>query len=140
MTPAERALRLFTRVQTAYEAGNTAEVQQFLPMAIAAHDMARPLNPDQLYHLALLHRSGGDNAAELAAAREALTLDADHLLGLMAAAEASQALGNRDEARQFAARFLEVYVSQRARNLEEYQQHASQLEAFQQEARALTGG
>src|SRR5688572_11944252 len=42
MTPAQAALQLFNRVMRASEGGNTAEVQRFLPMAIQAHEMARP--------------------------------------------------------------------------------------------------
>jgi hypothetical protein len=139
MTPAERALALFNRVMTASESGNVAEVQQFLPMAIAAHDMARPLTVDQLYHLALLHKAGGDHASALAISREALAQDSLNLLPLMAAADAARALGDQETARLHAAKFLEVYQGQRARNLDDYTQHARQLEAFQQTARGITG-
>jgi hypothetical protein len=124
----------------ASEAGDTAMVQQFLPMALAAHDMARPLDLDQLYHLAELHRAGGDNASALAVAGEALTQNPDHLLALKAAAEAMQSLGDREGARRHASRFLEVYEAERAKPLQEYQDHAVPLEDFRVIARGLAGG
>lgn len=139
MTPAEAAYRLFERVMGAKDSGNPAEAQRFLPMAIQAHDMARPLNVDQLYHLALLHQAGSDGASALTVAREALAIDANDLLALMAGSESARALGDSAVAREYAARFLEVFDAERAKSLERYTQHAPQLDSFRVTARSRAG-
>ena len=100
MTPQEAADRLFNRVMTAAEGGNTAQVQQFMPMAIAAHEQARPLDLDRLFHLALLHQTAADYTSALAVANEILSENSDYLLGLSAAADAATALGDTASARQ----------------------------------------
>jgi hypothetical protein len=140
MSPAERALALFERVMRASEAGDMAQVQQFLPMALAAHEMARPLNLDQLYHLAELHKAGGDHASALTVAGEILSQNPDHLLGLKAAVEAMQAMGDREGARRQAAHFVEVYDVERAKRIVEYEEHVRVLEPFLDVARQLAGG
>jgi tetratricopeptide (TPR) repeat protein len=136
MTPASAALRLFNRVMTASEAGNNAEAQQFLPMAIQAHEMARPLNLDQLYHLARLHQVGGDHQSALTVAREALGQSPNDLLGLMVGAESARALGDSAAAREYAARFLEVFDAERPKAVD----HGTQLDDFRATARSITGG
>jgi len=140
MTPAERAVRLFNRVMEASEAGDEAQVQQFLPMAIAAHDMARPLDLDQLYHLARLHQAGRDHNAALTVAREALEEDPNDLLALMVGGESAAAVGDSAVSRQFATRFLEAFDSERAKSADRYTQHAVQLDSYRVTARRVTGG
>jgi hypothetical protein len=134
MTPRAAADRLFNRVMTAAENGNTAEAQQFMPMAIAAHEQARPLDLDGLFHLALLHQTAADYTSALAVANEILAQNPDYLLGLSAAADAAQALGDTATVRQHYQRFLAVYDAEMAKNLEEYGVHAFNLNATRQAA------
>jgi hypothetical protein len=136
ITPAQAALQLFNRVMRASEGGNTAEVQRFLPMAIQAHDMARPLDLDQLYHLARLHQAGGDHRSALAVAREALGQAPNDLLALMAGAESAQALGDTAAAREYAARFLGAFEVERPKAVD----HGNQLDSFRSTARSIAGG
>jgi hypothetical protein len=54
----------------------------------------------------------------------------------MAGAESARALGDTATARQFAARFLEVFDAERPKALD----HGNQLDAFRPTARSITGG
>lgn len=139
MTPREAADRLFNRVMSAAEAGDTAQLRFFLPMAVQAYQQAQPLDADGYYHLSLLQRQAGQADSALATAREALEAAPDHLLALVAAARAAHELGSNDRAREYYARILSVYDAERARNLPEYEAHARQLPEILEEARAFTG-
>jgi tetratricopeptide (TPR) repeat protein len=138
MTPEEAANRLFNRVMAAAEDGNTAEAQRFLPMAIQAHEQARPLDADGLFHLSLLQQYGEDYTSSLATAREVLESNPDHLLGLAAAGDAAKALGDSVAAREYYSRFLEVYDAEVAKGLQEYQEHQYNLSLGRQNAVAFT--
>jgi len=139
MTPREAADRLFDRVMRADAAGDANEAQTFLPMAIAAHDRARPLDLDGLFHLALLHQTGADHAAAMAIAGEILARDPDYLLGLAVAAESSAAVGDSAAALDYHNRFLDAYDAQLALKLEEYEIHTPTLDAARASARRATG-
>jgi len=139
MSPREAADRLFDRVMRADAAGDVNEAQTFLPMAIAAHDRARPLDLDGLFHLALLHQTGADHAAAMTVAGEILARDPDYLLGLAVAAESSGAMGDSAAALDYHTRFLDAYDAQIALGLEEYGIHTPTLDAAQASARRATG-
>lgn len=125
MTPREAADRLFDRVMGALAQRDTVEVINFLPMAIDAYELARPLDLDGLFHLSLLQRAGMRYDEALATAQEALDEDPDHLLNLSAAAEAARELGREELAAQYFGHFLEVWEVESARtDREEYQEHA----------------
>ncbi|MBW3534926.1 MAG: zinc ribbon domain-containing protein [Gemmatimonadetes bacterium] len=140
MDPREAADRLYDRVMRAAAAGDSTEVTMFLPMSIAAYDRARPLDADGLYHLSVLQRTAGDEAAALATAREALDDSPRHLLALGAAAEAAGAVGHEAAARELWERFLAAYDAEMAAGREEYTSHALSLDGFLERARAFTGG
>ncbi len=140
MTPIEAADRLYQRVMTAVETGDEATVQQFLPMALGAYDLARPLNADGAYHLATLLRAGADFQGSLETAREGLSADPDHLLLLAAAGEAAEGMSALETARDYWLRFLDGYDAERARQLEEYTAHEFTLEASLTHAREFVGG
>jgi hypothetical protein len=137
MTPIEAADRLFERVMTAVETGDEGTVQRFLPMALQAYEIARPLNSDGLYHLATLQRAGGDFQSSAATAAEGLATAPDHLLLLAAAGEAAEGVGDAGAARAHWQRFLDVYDTERARQLEEYQGHEFVLEESRTHAREV---
>ncbi len=120
MTPGEAARRLFNRVAGALERQDSAEVADFLPMAIDAHEIARPLDDLQLFRLSFLYRVAVDPEAALAVATEGLERSPDHVLLLSAAAEAYRALGDEDAARAHYARLLEVWEAETAREDETY--------------------
>ncbi len=137
MTPREAADRLFERVMIADAQGNDAEVGRFLPMAVSAYDIARPLDLDGLFHLSLLLSTGGDYASALAVAQEGLEEHPDHLLNLAAAAEAALAAGDEVMGRAYYGRFLELYEGELAGGPPEYSDHMQFLPGRRETAEEL---
>lgn len=135
MTPREAADRLFNRVMSASEAGDQAQVVQFLPMALASYDRVDPLDADARFHVSLLHRAGGQYEEAVAAARTALEASPDHLLNLAAAAEAAALLGDSAEAREHWQRFIDIYDDEVDRDRPGYELHAALLPQLREDAR-----
>jgi hypothetical protein len=123
-TPLEQGDRLFNRIMEAREQGNTAEAQQFAPMAIQAYQAAEPLDDDALYHVAMVQIVLGDYDAAIATAERILSRNPNHLLGLASAAEAADSAGDQDAALNYYRRYVEAYPSEVGRGLMEYQDHA----------------
>lgn len=140
MTPIEAADRLFGRVMTSVSAGDSAQAQAFLPMAIAAYQRARPLDLDGLFHLSMLNRTAMNLEAALDNALEILERNPDHLLGLAAAAEAAIELGLEEEAATHYGHLREVYDEQVALQLDEYIAHAQIVEAIDEDAERYLAG
>ena len=124
MSPREAADRLFNRVMTAESSGDMGQAQQFMPMALAAYERARPLDQDGLYHLAVLNRVAMNLEESLANAAEDLTENSDHLLALAAAAQAAIELGRPDEAEAYYRHLVEVYDVEMASQKPEYLDHS----------------
>jgi len=137
MTPREAADRLFERVMRAVESGDSAQAQQFLPMAVAAYERARPLNLDGLFHLSILQRTSLEFEEALATARQGLEEAEDHVLLLSAAAEAAREMGDTETAREYYSRLLESYDQEVASDRQEYQAHAQLLPRLREDARAF---
>lgn len=141
MTPREAADRLFNRVMGALAQRDTMEVINFLPMAIDAYEIARPLDLDGLFHLSLLQRAGMRYEEALATAQEALAEDPDHLLNLSAAAEAARELGMDDLAAEYFGHVIEVWDQERARtDRPEYDEHAPLLPSILTDATEFVQG
>lgn len=140
MTPREAADRLFDRVMRAAEAGDSTEVAMFLSMAIDSYERARPLDADGLYHLSLLHQTGGDAEAALETAREGLEEHPDHLLLLGAAAESARELGDSATAREHYSHLLEVWDEERESGLEDYEVHSAILPRIRDDAETFLDG
>jgi tetratricopeptide (TPR) repeat protein len=140
MTPREAADRLFNRVMTAAAQEDTAQASTFLPMAMDAYDLARPLDEDGLFHLSLLQRAAGEIEASLATAQEGLESNPDHLLNLSAAAEASLQLGNVDAGLGYYRRMLEAWDREIAVGRPEYEEHAPLLPLLREDAEAVVSG
>ncbi len=139
MTPREAADRLYNRVMTAVAADDSTEASTFLPMAIAAFDLAEPLDTDGKFHVVLLRLTGQLNAEALAGAEEILSEHPNHLLGLAMAGDASLALGDSTSARRYYSRWLDAYESETAKDLLEYRDHAQMFPEMQVTAEALGG-
>lgn len=139
-TPREQADRLFDRIMTAAERGDTAEARRFTPMAIDAYGMAAPLDADGLYHLAVVHVVAGDPDAARETAERLLATRNTHLLGLAVAGEASLAAGDTAAARGYYGRLLEAYEAEVSQQLPEYQAHARSLPEFRATAQRITAG
>ena len=139
MTPREAADRLFNRVMTAVSVDDSTEAGTFLPMAIAAFELAEPLDTDGRFHLVLLHLTGQFNAEALEGAEEILSEQPNHLLGLAMAGDASLALGDSASARRYYRRWLDAYETETAKDLLEYRDHAAMFAEMQVMAEALGG-
>ena len=139
MTAREAADRLFNRVMTAVSVDDSTEAGTFLPMAIAAFELAEPLDTDGKFHLVLLHLTGQFNAEALEGAEEILLEQPNHLLGLAMAGDASLALGDSASARRYYRRWLEAYETETAKDLLEYRDHAAMFAEMQVTAQALGG-
>jgi|SRR5690606_17436159 len=140
MTPREAADRLFNRVMTSVAEGDSAQAQAFVPMAVGAYERAKPLDHDGLFHLSLLQRTAMDAEGALESAREILQEDPDHVLGLIAAAQAAEELGLEEEAAAHFTRILEVYDAQVARALPEYGLHGQIMDTVRDSAEAFLSG
>ena len=138
-TPREQADRLFNRIMTEQDEGDTAQARFFAPMGIQAYEMAEPLDADGLYHLSLIHSVAGNYAAARAVAERILTQAPNHLLGLAAAAEAAERAGDTAAARAFYERFINAYDSESARAVAEYRDHERILPQHLAAARRITG-
>ncbi len=140
MTPVEAADRLFNRVMASVEQGDEAAARQFLPMAVAAHQRAEPLDLDRRFHLSWLNRLAGNFEAALADAVDILDESPDHLLGLVSAAEASIELGEMDAAAGYYEHLLEVYDAEFAKPLEEYDIHRNIVISLKADAERFLEG
>ena len=140
MTPIDAATRLFNRVMGAISVGDSTDAQAFVPMAIAAYERARPLDHDALFHLSMLNRTAMNLEAALDNAREVLEEDPNHLLALAAAAEVAIELGLPDEAEEHYRRIVDIYDTESARPLEEYDMHAQIVVVLKDDAERYLAG
>ncbi|CAN5660592.1 hypothetical protein BH23GEM11_BH23GEM11_11570 [soil metagenome] len=136
MTPADAAIRLFNRVAGALQQRDSVEVLNFLPMAMDAHEIARPLDDGQLFRYSFLLRVAMDYDGALATAREGLERSPDHLLLLSAAAEAAREMGEEETARNYYSHLLDVWEVESASDNEDYQGHPGLIPVIRQEAEA----
>jgi hypothetical protein len=137
MTPREAADRLFDRIMRTASGGDSAQAASFVPMALDAYQQVPDPDLDAHYHVGVLHLLAGDAAAARESANTILTLDPNHLFGLITAAQAEQHLGNNAAAETFFRRFLDNYPTEIARDLPEYSAHAPALPEMQAEAQAF---
>lgn len=140
MTPRQAADRLYDRVMSAAENGDSAQARQFIPMAIQAYQGAVPLDADGLFHLSTLHRTSGDLTSAEATAQEGLAADPDHLLLLYAAAEVARELGDLEAARGYYQAVLDNYDAEMASGLLEYELHGNQMPTIRSDAESYLAG
>ena len=141
MTPRQAADRLFNRVMQNVSSGDTAGAKQFLRMAVAAYDRARPLDSDGRYHLAVLQLVGGDLDAARAQSDTILSENPKHLFGLFTGAQAAQGRGDTAAAVSLYRRFLAAFDAETARkDVVEYADHSQALPAMKAEAERATQG
>lgn len=136
-SPREQADRLFNRVMSERESGDTARARFFLPMAIQAYSAVGELDADGLYHLSMLHSLNEDYDAGLAAAESILATSPSHLLALSAAANAARGKGDNAAARKYFDRLLAAYETESKQPRQEYQDHANMLPQLRTEAQSF---
>jgi hypothetical protein len=141
MSPEEQASRLFDRVMRAEDAGDTAQVTFFGPMAIQAYQMlGANLDADMRLHVGLLDLAVHDPAGAAAQADTILQGSRTHLYGLLLRARIAQATGDAAAERRALQAFAAAYDAERAKNLPEYAEHDQLLiETREQAARTAAG-
>jgi hypothetical protein len=129
LSPREAADRLYNRIARASEAGDTAQVNFFAPMAINAYANVTPLDADARLHIGLIQLGLGNAAAALAQADSITRFSAMHLFGPMLKSRAAEAAGDRAAMREAYRAFLANYDAEMRKDLPEYQQHPAELTA-----------
>jgi len=138
-TPREQADRLFNRIMQERSAGNDEQAKFFVPMATQAYQAAAPLDNDGLYHLSLIQSVGGDFEGARSTANSILQTSPNHLLALAALAEADVGAGDSAGAREAWQRFLDHVTEEKAKDLQEYRDHAPILGQYEEDARKMVG-
>lgn len=139
LSPRERFDRLYDRVMSAAERGDTVTVAQFIPMALDSYSMLDSVNADARYHAGMLNIVDGDFARAAALADTILRNAPGHLFGYLVRGEAA------DRANQPAAltaayqEFLDHFDAELRAGRSEYQEHRSALDNFRTRARASLG-
>ena len=133
LTPEQAAERLFNRIMTSFEAGDTARVQFFAPMAVQAYQRLPRMTLDDRYHLGRIGAVTGVAALATAQADTILRSQPTHLLGLVLAAQGARMRGDESAARAFEKRLLAAQAAELKKQLPEYAQHANDI------ARAIDG-
>ena len=133
----EQGTILFNRVMGSSSAGDSADVEFFLPKALVIYEQLNPTDPDGLYHYALLNQVGGDFEAALAKAQEGLAQIPDYLLLLAVAAEASVGLGDEAGAGELYRHYLDVYDVEMALLRPGYEHHQTIFPIYRDEAQAF---
>ncbi len=136
MTPRQAADRLFNRIMSAAERGDTAQVAFFRPMALEAYGLLGTLDPDARYHMGVISFVSADWGAAAAQVDTILAKDKDHLLALALRAQIAHVrkdVAGRD--RWFRA-FLSAWDPEMKSGRAEYREHAAILNWTRQEATA----
>jgi hypothetical protein len=136
MSPEERATRLFNRVMRLDEEGKADSVAFFAPMALQSYAMLPSRDADARYHVALLELAAGNPAGARAQADSIVRVSPSHLFAFVIQARAARARNDAAAERRAFADFRRHEREERARTRPEYQDHASQLDAFSREAAA----
>jgi hypothetical protein len=113
-SPRAVADQLFNRAMMAHETGQAQQTATLLPEAIAAYQGLEPLDADGLFHLALLQLAAGNAREARTTSDRILATAPNHLLGLAAAAQASEQSAP-NEAKGFWQRYLDAYDGQQGR-------------------------
>jgi hypothetical protein len=136
MSPRERFDRLFARVMTAAEQGDTAQALQFAPMTLMAFAQLDTVDQDARFHLALVQAQTGDWAGAAATADTMLAENPDHLLALLVLEAGAERRDDAAAAADLRRRFLAAESRELAAGRQEYADHRDALDEF----RARAGG
>ena len=135
MSPEERADRLFNRVMRLSSEGKADSAAFFASMAIGAIEGLGALDAHRRYDMGLVALVAGDAAKARAQADTILAQRKTHLLGLSLAARAADQAGNPSAARAFRQRLLAAEAAEKSQSLQEYTDHAADVQAAVELAR-----
>ena len=140
MSPRERADRLYNRVMSAAERGDSGEVKFFLPMALQSYALMGPLDPDAHYHLGMIDFVSRDFPAALAQA-DTIARDAPkHLFASVLRAQVALARGDAAARDRAYRAFLDGYDAEMKAGRTEYDEHRTVLQRMHEEARKALAG
>lgn len=139
MTPRERADRLFNRIMTAAERGDSAEIAFFKPMAIDAYALLGRLDNDARYHVALIFALTGDNEAALAHVDTLQGASPGHLFASVIRHTVAQNRGDDGDALSAYQEFLDNYKTQMDSGKTEYDEHGPMIDTFHERALQAIG-
>lgn len=128
MSPRERFDRLFNRIMTAAEAGNSGEVATFLPMATMAYAQLDSVDIDARYHMAMLELEADSGAAALAQADTIAQIAPRHLFGFLIREADAVRRGDSSAAARARDGFLAAYDGEIALERVEYAEHRAALD------------
>jgi hypothetical protein len=128
MSPQERASRLFNRVMSYSERGQSDSARFFAPMAIQAYQMIGPLDAHARYDIGAISVAAGDPSAARAQADTILAAQPNHLLGLVLEIHAAELARDSAGAARFRRRLLATASAERAKGLKEYDEHARDID------------
>jgi len=134
MTPREAFDRLFNRVMTASENGDTASANRFTPMAIMAYGNLPDVDADARYDVALIKLHAGDFDGARALADTIRKQEPRHLFGFVLQAALGQFEKKPDQVTAAYRGFLAVADEELKANRPEYAAHRSMLDSFRQTA------
>ena len=134
MTPREAFDRLFTRVMTASENGDTAQANRFTPMAIMAYGNLPEADADARYDVALIKLHAGDFDGARALADTIRTEQPRHLFGFVLQAAIGQFEKKPENVTAAYRGFLAVADEELKTNRPEYAAHRGMLDSFRQAA------
>lgn len=128
VSPEERASRLFNRVMAYSEQGKLDSARFFAPMAIQAYQTMGPLNAHSRYDIGAIAAAIGEVAMARLEADTILASQPNHLLGLALAMRAAAMAGDSAAANRFQRRLVAAEKTERAKGLEEYAEHAREID------------
>ena len=130
MSPREAADRLFNRVMMADEQGDSAEVEQFTPMAVSAYERLESMDADALYHVGLIYAAAGDNDKAREYNERLKAIVPNHLLAALLEHRLAEVEGDSEVAASAAKRFHDHYDEEISVGRPEYQHHEASIERF----------
>jgi hypothetical protein len=139
MTPQQRFDRLWRRVLTAAENGDSNTVVQFAPMAIGAYSMLDSVSADARYHAAMLHLATGSFAPANALADTILSQAPGHLFGYIVRGESADREDRPEALTQSYRDFLSHFDAELRSGRSEYTEHRAILNDFRTRAKASLG-
>jgi hypothetical protein len=138
MSPRERFDRLYNRIMTAAQQGDTVTVQRFTPMALGAYAQLDTFDADARYHAAVIRLQSGDVTGAHALADTILDQSPDNLLGYLVRGTAATITDDPGARSQAEREFLRRFDREMAAGRPEYRDHAPVIQEFKEAAERKT--
>ena len=139
MSPRDQFDRLYNRVMTASEQGDTATVARFSPMAMIAYQSLTDVDADARYHMAMLKLHTGDVPGAQALADSILKVQPGHLFGFVLNAGIGRFEKDDAKVKKNYAAYLKALDAETKAGRPEYQEHKTMLDSFTKTAQSGSG-